>query len=184
VLFNHRHHFFCLIWRFIDLGLYNGCTIIMSWSSIHRYLLIFHDRLFSNNKKRFLFHYLPLIILTLYILIFYIIAIVFPPCTNTYDYTLPVCNDFPCYLNVPLLGLWDALLNSLIPTVIIAIFSVILIVRVYCQKRRLRQPNIWRRQRKMVIQLFSNCILYVIANVPLNFFIFANLCGLSDGIAI
>ena len=81
----------CFTWWFMDLGLYNGCTIIMAWNSAHRYLLIYHDRIFFNKKQGFIFHYLPRIILLLYIFLFYIIAICFPPCVNTYDYTLLVC---------------------------------------------------------------------------------------------
>jgi hypothetical protein len=176
--------FVCLLWWFMDKGLYNGFTIIMAWSSIHRYLSIYHDRLFLNQKKRFLFHYLPLIILLLYILIFYIMVIIFPPCTNTYDYTLPVCNDFPCYLNHSVLGIWDAIVNSILPTVIIAVFSVVLIVRVYCQKRRLRQPNVWRKQRKMSIQLLSSSTLFLIADIPLSILVFAHLSGLQEDIGV
>ena len=33
--------FVCLLWWFMDKGLYNGFTIIMAWSSIHRYLSIY-----------------------------------------------------------------------------------------------------------------------------------------------
>ncbi|CAF0948277.1 unnamed protein product [Adineta steineri] len=109
---------------------------------------------------------------------FAVIVIIFPPCSNTYDYTLPVCGEFPCYLDIPLLGIWDTVINSIIPTAIISIFSIIVLVRVYIQKRRLNQANQWRRQRKMTIQLFSICILYLAANVPLNLVIFSHICGL------
>ncbi|CAF3922518.1 unnamed protein product [Adineta steineri] len=151
----------------------------MAWGSIHRYLLIFHDRLFLIAKKRFLFHKMPLIILILYILIFYTVVIIFPPCSKTYKYNLPVCGEYPCYLSIPLLGIWDTIINSIIPTAIITIFSIIVLARVYVQKRRLNRANRWRRQRKMTIQLLSICILYLAANVPLNLVIFGHICGLS-----
>jgi hypothetical protein len=143
----------------MDIGLYNGCVIIMAWGSVQRYLLIFHNRLFLNKNKRFLFHYFPLIILLIYILIFYLIAIIFPPCLNVYDYGLPVCSDFPCYLNDPVLGIWDSVVNNIVPIVIISIFSLVLIICVYYQKRRLHQPNVWRKQRNMTIQLLCSCVL-------------------------
>ncbi|CAF3437326.1 unnamed protein product [Rotaria sp. Silwood1] len=124
--------FICILWWFIDLGLYNGFTIIMAWSSIHRYLFIFHDQIFFQGKKRFLFHYLPLIILILYILIFYIIVIIFPPCMHTFDYTLPVCNDYPCYLDDFILGLWDSIVNRkkrflfhYLPLIILILYKLI-----------------------------------------------------------
>jgi hypothetical protein len=173
---------FCQVWWFMDIGLYNGCTIIMAWGSIQRYLLIFHVGLFSTAKKRLVFHYSPLIILTLYILIFYFTVIVFPPCTNTYDYTLPVCNNFPCYLDDPLLGIWDSVMNNIVPTITITIFSVTLLIRVNLQKRRLHQTNLWRKQRKMAIQLLCNSFLYMMANIPLNICILAHLCGLPEAV--
>jgi len=174
----------CLIWWFMDIGLYNGCTIIMAWGSVHRYLLIFHDQMFLNNRKRFIFHYSPLIILFVYILIFYIIAIVFPPCMNTYNYKLPICDDYPCYLNDPIVGIWDSVVNNIIPVIIISIFSLILPIRVWHQKRRLNRRNLWRRQRKMTLQLLCYCILYLIPNLPLNIFIFAQICGLSQNVGV
>ncbi|CAF1294087.1 unnamed protein product [Adineta steineri] len=169
----------CTAWWFVDTGIYNGCVIIMAWGSIHRYLLIFHDRLFLIARKRFLFHTMPLIILILYIFIFYIVVIIFPPCSNKYNYNLPVCGEYPCYLGVPLLGIWDTVINSIIPTAIITVFSILVLTRVYIQKRRLHQANLWRRQRKMTIQLFSICILFLAANVPLNLVTFGHICGLS-----
>jgi hypothetical protein len=170
----------CLIWWYIDIGLNSACIIIMAWGSVQRYLLIFHARMFLNKTKRIISHYLPLISLLLYILIFYMIAIIFPPCINTYDYTLPVCNDFPCYLNDPILGVWDSVVNNIIPVIIISIFSLVLLFRVYYRKRRLHQPNLWRKQRKMTIQLLFSAVLYLIPNLPLNVFFFARLCGLSE----
>jgi len=174
----------CLLWWFMDIGLYTGCTIIMAWGSVQRYLLVFHDRLFLNRNKRFIFHYLPFIILLIYIPIFYIIAIIFPPCVNTYDYVLPVCNDFPCYLNDPVLGVWDSVGNNIIPIVIIRISSLVLVIRVYYQKRRLHQPNGRRKQQKMTVQLLCSCVLYLIPNMPLNIFVIAHLCGLSENVGV
>ena len=176
--------FICLLWWFMDFGLYNGCTIIMAWGSIHRYLLIFYDRFFLNAKKRLIFHYLPLLTLCLYFSIFYIIAIIFPPCANTYNYTLPVCNSYPCYFDDPFLGIWDSVMNNILPTIIIRSFSVTILIRVYYQKRRLRQPHRWRKQRKMIIQLLSYSILYLIPNIPLNMLVFVHLCGLSQNIGV
>jgi hypothetical protein len=176
--------FTCLIWWFIDIGLYNGCTLIMAWGSVERYLLTIHHRMFLNKKKRLIFHYLPLSILCLYILVFYIIVIIFPPCINTYGYTFPVCNDFPCYLNHTLLGIWDSVINNILPTIVISISSVMLFIRIYNQKRRLRQPIQWRKQRKMTFVLLSTCILYLIPNVPLNIMIFARLCSLPKDINV
>jgi hypothetical protein len=50
------------------------------------------------------------------------------------------------------------------------------------QKRRLHQTNVWRKQRKMAVQLLSNSVLYMTANIPLNICILAHLCGLPDDV--
>ncbi|CAF3825083.1 unnamed protein product [Rotaria sp. Silwood1] len=177
--------FICILWWFMDLGLYNGYTIIMAWSTIHRYLFIFHDQLIFQGKKRFLFHYLPLIILLLYILTFYIKVIIFPPCMHIFDYTLPVCNDSPCYLNNLVLGIWDSVVNSILPTFIICIFSVIILIRVHYQKRHvINQRNRWRKERKMAIQLISSSVVYLIPNIPLNLIMLAHLCGLPESVGV
>lgn len=176
--------FICILWWFIDLGLYNGCVIIMAWSSVHLNLLIFHDRIYFSKRKRFLFHYLPLISLVLYIIIFYIIAIVFPPCENEYDYRLPVCNDFPCYLNHTFLGIWDSTVNSILPTFIISISSFILFMRMRSHRRRVGQSFRWHKQRRMIIQLLLKCVLYLIPNIPLSILVLSHLCGLSETIGV
>ncbi|CAF4216650.1 unnamed protein product, partial [Rotaria sordida] len=71
--------------------------------------------------------------------------IFFPPCKNTFDYTLPVCNNYPCYLDNLVLGIWDSVMNSIIPTFVVCISSVTIVIRVHYQKRRLvNQRNQWR----------------------------------------
>jgi hypothetical protein len=121
-----------------------------------------------------------LIFLVCYIIIFYFIVIFFPPCHNTYNYTLPVCNNFPCYLEDSILGKWDSIVNSILPTILISFFIVTLLIRVYLQKRRLRQPIRWRKQRKMIVQLVPISVLYLTINIPLNILMLAHLCGLSE----
>ncbi|CAF1007225.1 unnamed protein product [Rotaria sordida] len=177
--------FICILWWFIDIGLYNGFTIIMAWSSIHRYLFMFHDQLFIRGKKRFIFHYLFLIILLLYTMAFYIIVIIFPSCIHIFDYTLPVCNDYPCYLHNSIFGIWDTVVNSILPTFIICIFSVIILIRFHYQKHRVvYRRNQWRQQRKMAIQLISSSVVYLIPNIPFNLLIIAHLCGLPKDVGV
>ncbi|CAF0914639.1 unnamed protein product [Adineta ricciae] len=170
----------CRCWWIVDIGFYNGITIIMAWSAFERHILVFRDQWVSTRKRRFLLHYLPLIILLCYIYIFYVMVIFFPPCQNRYNYTLPVCNNFPCYLHDPILGKWDSCVNNIFPTVLISLFVVALVLRVYRQKRRLNQPIQWRKQRKLIIQLVPISVLYLIVNIPLNFLIFVHLCGVLE----
>ncbi len=78
----------------------------------------------------------------------------------------------------PLLGGLDSVVNNILPILIISIANFIVVFRVIYQKRRLNQANIWRKQRKMTIQLLCSSLLYLVPSLPLNSFFFAYLCGL------
>jgi len=168
----------CLIWWFVDIGMYNGGTIMMAWASIERHILIFKYQWVSTRKGRFLSHYFPIIILLLYIFIYYIYVLFIFPCENAYDYTLPICNQYPCYQSDPFFGIWDLIVNTTVPSLVVAFMSMALLIRVIQQKSRLNQHNQWRKQRKMTIQLVSLSALNVVFNIPLNLVSLAHLCGL------
>ena len=50
--------------------------------------------------------------------------------------------------------------------VIITIATIVLITRVIVQKCRVHQQAIWQRNRKMVVQLTSVSIIYIITWIP------------------
>ena len=168
----------CLLWWLADYGFYIGGIILMAWLAVERHILIFHDRWVSNRKGRFLFHYLPLIILVTYILLFYVVAIFLLPCENTYDYKVPVCGASPCYQLYGILGMWESIVNTTVPILLEGIFSIGLIIRVQWQKQRLHQSNKWAKQRRMIIQLFLISSLNVNLNLPIYLIPLAHLCGL------
>ncbi|CAF4966814.1 unnamed protein product, partial [Rotaria sp. Silwood1] len=72
----------CLIWIFIDEALYSVSTITVAWASIERHILIFHNQWLSSSRRRFLIHYVPMMLLVSYIILFHFVVIVFPPCEN------------------------------------------------------------------------------------------------------
>ncbi|CAF1076200.1 unnamed protein product [Adineta steineri] len=172
----------CLIWWFVTYGLYNGEQIFLAWAAIERHILIFNAQWMLTKRGQFYAHYLPLIVLLLYVLLFYTYAIFLFPCENTYDYTLPVCNASPCYQDDPIMGMWDFIVNNLLPGLLIAFVSIILLARVIRQKRRLKQQIQWHKYRRMTIQLLSMAILAIIFILPLNLLSLAHLCGLSEDI--
>ena len=146
----------CLMWWFIDAGFYGAINVFLARGSIERHILVFHYHQFLRTKRqRLLIHYLPLTLISIYLLGFYIGVIFFPPCTNTFDFTLISCGLSPCYENVSYLNTWDYIGNGIFCTFIETISSVALIVRVLWQKRRARQRVSWRRHRKMAFQLLS-----------------------------
>jgi hypothetical protein len=170
----------CLLWYLADNGFYSGCGILMAWLSIERHILIFHDRWVSNRRGRFLFHYLPLIIIIAYVIPYYTIVVLFPPCENTYYYSTPVCGASPCFHGYGFLAVWEFVMNACVPVIIESIVSTALIVRVLWQRRRLHQSNQWRKQRRMIIQLCLVSGLNTSLNLPLYVLTLVQFCGLSS----
>ncbi|CAM4983140.1 unnamed protein product, partial [Rotaria socialis] len=167
----------CILWWFTDIGMYNGGAILLAWTAFERHIIIFHDRWISTRKRRIIVHYLPLLFLILYIFIYYIYAFYAFPCENTYDYTLPYCDEYPCYANDPIMGMFDWIVNIAMPTLLEAFFSVAFMFRVVWQKYRSRLPVQWRKQRKMTIQLMSLTALNLSVNCPLSILNIAYLCA-------
>ncbi|CAF1032257.1 unnamed protein product [Rotaria sordida] len=149
----------CLAWHFSDIGILSTTGIIMAWASIERHILIFHDQWVSSRRKRFLFHYLPLVIIIVYAVIFYIYEICFPPCQQLFIYSINWCTT-PCF------------------TTIQGLTIIFLVVRVIRQKRQLNRRFQWRKLRKMAIQLLSISILYFFLMLPTVVISLAGVCGL------
>jgi hypothetical protein len=170
----------CLLWYLTDYGFYVGCTMLLAWLAIERHILIFHDRWVSNRRGRFLYHYLPLIIILAYVITYYTIVIFFLPCENTYYFSTPVCGAIPCYQHYGFLSLWGFIMNASLPVFIESIVSTALILRVQWQRRRLRQSNQWRKQRRMIIQLFLVSGLNICLNLPLYVLSLVQFCGRSS----
>jgi len=144
------------MWWFIDYGFYGAITVFLAWGSVERHILVFHNRRFlRTQKQRFFIHYLPLIIISIYLLGFYIGVIFFPPCENTFDFDSLACGLSPCYEEVSYLNIWDYLCNGIICTFIETVSSIILLIRVLMQKHRVHQLITWRKHRKMAFQLLS-----------------------------
>ena len=175
---------FCRFWIFIDFGLYTMTGILVAWISIERHILIFHNQWVSTRKKRILYHYIPTIALILYCFIYYTVVIFFPSCESTFDYTLVNCGSFPCFFTIPMLATWELAVHGIVPTLIIAFFSLTLLLRVLWQKHRLHQVIQWRKHRKMTVQLLSITSLFLIFYVPSMFMVLAQLCNISLDVTV
>jgi hypothetical protein len=150
----------------------------MLWASIERHILIFHRSILNTQRKRFIIHYLPLIILPLYLLLFYIIITFAYPCRNVFAYTEIVCGGL-CYSDIsPWLDTTDRLIHDVIPAFLIFISSICLIGRIIWQKNyRMRLPMQWHRHRKMAIQIIPISILYLCSVIPYGLIICINTFG-------
>jgi len=161
-----RSWIFCTIWGFLDWPMYLIQTILFAWTTIERHILIFHDRLVSTKVKRLIFHYLPLSLLLLYCLTFYIILYFFPPCGENISFNFDMICIFPCYLTDYRFYMWETIGHQLLPIFTIVFFSITLFVRVVCQKRRMHRAIRWRKHRKMTLQLLSISLLYLVFSFP------------------
>lgn len=128
------------------------------------YIFIFHDKWVSTKKKHFIVHYLPIIAVVTYCLVYYFIITFGPFCQHSFDVYLAGGVFIPCLYNITMLGMWDLLAHQCIPNLTISSLSIALIVRGKHQKRKVNQPMQWRKHRKMTIQLLSISIVYVICN--------------------
>lgn len=157
----------CLIWQFIDFGLWYGAISLMLWVSIERHILIFHPNAMQTNCHRMLFHYIPLLITALYAPTLFFVLIFLIPCDRVY-----VPNDFlcgsPCFYNVVpnWFNYYDSFVDYAIPIVSIGICNICLFLRFLKQKQRLRQSVTWRQCRKMLIQLFLVSAVYLVFDLP------------------
>ena len=160
---------YCTWWTFT---LFSFCVIdefLMATISIQRHLFIFQAHIFQNRRKRYIFYYLPLIISIVYPILFYIYSIFLVTCDGSqWDFSLPVCGLANCYFlyNVTL-TLFDYVFNNTTPLVVIFIANVVLIIRVVKQKHQHQQRVVWRKHRRMTVQLVCISSLYLIAWLPL-----------------
>lgn len=157
----------CLIQQFVDTGVWYGAIFLMLWISIERHILIFHNHLVATPRRRLLFHYVPLIIFLLYAPTFYFYLIFFFPCARTFDIHANLCGG-ACYYFYRLswLNWYESIANYVIPILLIVAFNGGLFVRIGLQKRRVQQSPNWRRNQKMIMQLFAVSSVYLIFDLP------------------
>jgi hypothetical protein len=174
----------CLIWMLIEFWCHSANSILLAWASIERHILVFHSQWMARHKyNKILFHYLPLIILFIYLWIYYLVAIIFPPCSTTFDYNSQLCGFFPCFMiSLPSMALWDAIVHNTIPILLISLFNAALFIRVVRQKYRHHQPMQWRKYKKMAIQLLTISTWYLFINFPLMLNVCFALTGSNNAI--
>jgi hypothetical protein len=150
--------------------------------TIERHILIFHQNWFSTQRKRFLVHYFPMILACIYPLIFYIYAFFVQDCESVLDYTRSRCGYSYCVYQHPLVGMWDSIIDDIVPTFIITISSATLLLRVLFSRRRAHQKLRWRRYRKLFLQLMPISTIYLFIYLPPVVLYTAYTCGLPTNV--
>jgi hypothetical protein len=168
---------------YFDYAFFTTQVILFAWATLERHILIFHDQLVSTETQHFFFHYLPIISILIYSLVYYYVITFGPFCKNSFVFFLAGGYIIPCVYANKALVTWDILAYQVIPTLIIVIFSIALIIRTVQQKRRMHQPILWRKYRAMTIELLSISVLYLGFNSPWAIILFATRYGLSPKIA-
>ena len=159
---------YCIWWTYFEYTIYAVSEYLLATISVQRHMFIFSQNVLRNRWRRNILHHLPLFLCLTYPTIFYVFAIIVYPCDNTqWDYTSKLCGFANCYLIYgTALGTFDLVVNNGMPVVIDITANIILILRVFAQKRRAQQPLRWRQQRHMMMQLFCLSGLYLIGWTP------------------
>lgn len=158
----------CIWWTWLEFSLNTVGLFLMTWISIQRHVFIFWPHAMVQNRlKKWLFHFLPIILTLMWTPLFYFVVIVISPhCSTTWDMTLFNCG-YVCFLTANYLGPFDVICNCTVPIVVIMFANITLVIRVIRQKMSRQQGINWRRHRKMVVQLWLVSSLYMAFWMPL-----------------
>ncbi|CAF0742429.1 unnamed protein product [Adineta ricciae] len=160
----------CPVWVLINYSLFILSMILITWTSIERYLFIYHELFIKHHS--ILFHYLPVVLFSLYTPIFYISLVIFYPCEQAYTVYSYICNG-PCYLfnSVPCLIDWG--INVVLVLGITCFVNIVIIIRNIIQRGRMKRLIItagnrqqWHRTLRLSFQLFSISSLCIIGWIP------------------
>ena len=158
---------FCLWWYWIDYTLLSTSLSLTAVAGIQGHILIFNNHWLRIRRTRWLLHFIPLIICTLYPAFFYLVFIYLYPCKSLYDEESLTCPE-ACYYNNIILFSVDWITNYISPVCIIVLANITLICRVMFSMHKLhrRQSNTWKRQSKLSLQLLSLSSLYALGWTP------------------
>jgi hypothetical protein len=158
---------FCSLWNWIHYSLNIVNLFLMAFASIERNWLIFHPWMIRGRIRKICLHYGPLLFCLIYPPLFYFGAIFLHRCEPFFDYTQLLC-IWPCYFNSIRWSVADIYVNNLTTTCLIPIFCSIIYIRVFIQKRAMKQKAFqWRRDKKMIFQLWAVSSLYLAMWMPL-----------------
>ena len=170
----------CLLWQYMDYGIWYADLSLKFWASIERHILIFHSTILNTKSRRLLFHYLPLVLFTLYCPLVYIYMILIYPTSEQPDFTVLFCAGPFFYFTIPPWFVWyESVVHYVTPIVFAMLITAALPLRVFLQKHRLHVGNSWRQYRKMTIQLLSIVGVYVF-DLPYVFVTIVRWSGASD----
>ncbi|CAM4925519.1 unnamed protein product [Rotaria socialis] len=127
---------YCRVWNFIDLLLYALLSILMLLTSIERHILIFHKQQILNaQRKRFYVHYIPLACIFGYLIFFLYLNRFHPSMRKSIRLqSSGLCWSICFVIDTPVLGVFDQLAHTIVPSILIFIANICLLLRALWQK--------------------------------------------------
>ncbi|CAF1297490.1 unnamed protein product [Adineta ricciae] len=166
-------------WQFMDYTSYTISLVGFAWATIERHILIFHQQWIATRRQRFFVHYLPIMAIVVYSIMYWFLLIFFPACEDRIFLQPMNGVPAPCMAYQLFWGKWNTVCHLILPTFIITIFSSALLFRILWQKTRLNRSIQWRQNRKMTIQLVLISLLYLFFNLPRSILISVTVDGRS-----
>ncbi|CAF0975493.1 unnamed protein product [Rotaria sp. Silwood1] len=159
---------FCYYWQFIDYSF----TSLVIWSkaifTFERYILVFYPNLLRSQRKRLIFHYAPLILMYIYLILFYLLNTFLYTCRNKPQYYAHLCGT-QCLDNLSGLSTFNWIFNILFPVFVIIFGSLLLLIRVLWTRREMqRNLRNWSKNWKMIVQLLAIVFMYMMVWLPLS----------------
>ncbi|CAF1382075.1 unnamed protein product [Adineta ricciae] len=148
----HVQRPFSQLWTYSLFGFFPTQTVVFAWCTIQRHILIFHSQLLATKANRILVHYIPLVVVPMYCLIYYAL--------NIFISVHPICQ----YVDIQ--STIDIIVHQITPIVIIITSTLALFFRFQRQRAHLRQSMQWRKQRKLIIQVLSIVTVFGIFQFP------------------
>ena len=157
---------FCTLWNWFHYSINIINLFLMAFASLERNWLIFHQNIVKSAAGKFILHTCPLVFCILYPPLFYAGAMFIHQCTSYYDYTQLLCK-WPCYFyNLDWSNI-DLFFNNYTPLIGIPVFCSVIYIRIFIQRRHMKQQRFkWRRDKKLVLQLWAMSSLYLAMWMP------------------
>ena len=149
-------------WIVLNYSLIQLNIFLMAWTSIERYLFIYHAHLI---KQYFLFlHSIPIAVLYIFTPLLYIGLVIFYPCKSSYDVRVYLCGG-SCYSSEESVGFYDWFGNGVVVQTTTLVVNVVLVIRHLIRRHRLKRVIISTNRRQQWVRNFSSFSLQLIHSI-------------------
>ncbi|UJR12127.1 hypothetical protein I4U23_016304 [Adineta vaga] len=164
---------YCIFWQLCDYIFYSLNLWLMALACFERYLMIFSQRIITTNQWLLvLLYYVSVFSITIFCFLWYIYLVFLYPCEqNSFVYTENICSA-SCYETVDdaMIQNIDWVLANLIPAFLVIFFLCIIVLHVIYHKYKISRHairrGIWKRTRKLFLQLFPIAFIFLTFNIP------------------